>query len=289
MMMKVKEDREVNPIGIMQGRLSPPAPGRLQTFPWSSWKAEFLRARECGFDSIEWIFESERCEENPIWRNDGVNDIRRQVLETGVQVRSLCADYFMDHPFFRVNKAQCMQSVEVLKQLIIRAAHVGIKTILLPVLEQAEINIPSEKEQLIESLTDPLHLSGELGISLGLETELPAWEYRALVELGSHPALAAYYDMGNSIAKGYDIAADVCVLGPYLHGVHVKDRKRGGPSVLLGQGDADFAAFFCALSEVGYTGPLILQTAFGDDYMRIARTHREFVESIIQTINDRKA
>ena len=78
------------------------------------------------------------------------------------------------------------------------------------------------------------------GVSIALETELPAGAYCALVEEAGHPALGIYYDAGNAAAKGYDLAADVRAIAPWLRGVHVKDRKRGGGSVPLGQGDADF-------------------------------------------------
>ena len=98
------------------------------------------------------------------------------------------------------------------------------------------------------------------------------------MEQGDHPSLGIYYDAGNAAAKGYDIAADIHTLGPFLCGVHIKDRKRNGPSVLLGQGDANFMAFFQALADVGYTGPFVLQTAFGEDYLDVARTHMKFVK-----------
>jgi len=38
------------PIGIMQGRLSPPEVGRFQAFLRRSWREEFPRAREASLD-----------------------------------------------------------------------------------------------------------------------------------------------------------------------------------------------------------------------------------------------
>ena len=67
----------MNQIGIMQGRLSPPVAGRLQAFPWKSWEEEFDHARLCGFDTIEWLFQADRHEENPIWIGTGREKIRR--------------------------------------------------------------------------------------------------------------------------------------------------------------------------------------------------------------------
>ena len=51
-----------NKIGIMSGRLSSPIDNNIQQFPLNSWKNEFVKANELGFDSIEWIYDiNENC------------------------------------------------------------------------------------------------------------------------------------------------------------------------------------------------------------------------------------
>ncbi len=278
---------QTNPIGIMQGRLTPPVSFRLQAFPTGAWEAEFERAKTCGLDSIEWLFEADdgrghSYRENPLWSPSGREEICRVIDQTGIPVRTCCADYFMPHPFFRVSEAERLESVAVLKQLILNAAGLGVRSILVPVLEVSEIRTPEEKGLLLKSLEEPLDLAAEKGIALGLETELPAQDYLALVEDAHHPALGVYYDTGNNAAQGHDIAADARILGPYLVGVHIKDRKRGGSTVLLGQGDADFRGFFKETRAAGYTGPVILQAAFGPDFMGIASRHRQFIEDCLK-------
>ena len=272
----------MNEIGIMQGRLSPPAERRLQAFPWNSWEEEFAHARACGFDAIEWLFEAEDYEQNPLWTDAGVDEIQRLADERGVAVRSVCADYFMSRPFFRVSESERLRSVNVLNNLVSRAAQLGIQVILVPVLEENELRNEKEKAQMLESLREPLELAAAHGIRLGLETELPAGEYLELIEQNEHQALGVYYDVGNAAAKGYDTAADVRVLSKHLYGVHIKDRKLNGPSVPLGRGDVNFSEFFTALAETRYPGPLVLQTAFGDDFLSIARTHLSFVRQHIE-------
>ena len=195
----------MNQIGIMQGRLSPPVPGRLQSFPWSSWEEEFPHAGRCGFDTIEWLFEEPRAADNPLWSAPGRERIRRLVADTGIALRSVCADYFMVHPFFRTTADDRTRSIEVLEALIGHAASVGIRTILVPVLETCEIRTPQEKSELLDALRQPLAIADAKGVSIGLETELPAGDYRALVEEAAHPALGIYYDAGNAAAKGYDL------------------------------------------------------------------------------------
>src|SRR4051794_19639769 len=82
-------------IGVMQGRLSPRPEGKLQEFPWRSYREEFARAARLGLHSIEWIFEAPRFEENPLWTEAGREEIRELTAASGVRVQSVCADYFM--------------------------------------------------------------------------------------------------------------------------------------------------------------------------------------------------
>ncbi len=55
----------MNRIGIMQGRLSVAREGRFQFFPLD-WEAEFSRAKELGFDQIEWFLDRDISGFDPI-------------------------------------------------------------------------------------------------------------------------------------------------------------------------------------------------------------------------------
>ena len=52
-------------IGIMQGRLSKPINGMIQSFPKNSWENEFYLAKDIGFKLIEWVLD-ENIKDNPI-------------------------------------------------------------------------------------------------------------------------------------------------------------------------------------------------------------------------------
>ena len=221
----------MNVVGIMQGRLSPPPPDRLQGFPSQTWIREFDLARELGFNGIEWIFQADGGRENPIRHYAGRSLICECVMRSGVRVLSVCADYFMAHPFFGVSAREQAESVTVLLDLIGQARSVGASMVLIPTLESAAIRNASDRTELKACLREPLALARSVEVRLGLEAELPAPEYLRLVEEIGHESIAVYYDVGNAAAKGYDVAADVQCLGRHLHGVHVKDRILGGQSV----------------------------------------------------------
>ena len=73
-----------NKIGIMQGRLSEPISNKIQEFPKNSWKEEFHKASELGFDSIEWIFDIYR--KNPIMNTEGIHEIKEITRQTDVKI-----------------------------------------------------------------------------------------------------------------------------------------------------------------------------------------------------------
>jgi hexulose-6-phosphate isomerase len=242
-----------------------------------------------GFEAIEWVFEAERWRENPIRHEEGRQLIQQRMATTGVRVLSVCADYFMAHPFVRVSPSAQARSVAVLLELIRQAHAIGASTILLPVLETSEIRTAAECGDLIACLREPLALARSLAVRIGLETELPARDYVDLVERIGEASAAVYYDVGNAAAKGYDVAADLRWIRHRLCGVHVKDRLRGGRSVPLGQGVVDFPACVEALAGIGYDGLLVLQTAFGDDYLRDAAANLRFVRHVFSRMGEGKA
>ena len=112
---------------------------------------------------------------------------------------SVCADYFMAQPFFRSGEAERRQSIVLLNELIRAAADVGAGTVLIPVLEAAEVRNDEEADLLLDALERPLSTAARLGVALGLEAELPADHYLALVTRRPHPQLGIYYDVGNAI------------------------------------------------------------------------------------------
>ncbi len=248
-------------IGIMQGRLSPRPATRLQAFPTDTWEDEFERAAQLGLDGIEWIFEAENAELNPIRSSAGRKRIRDVIKKTGVQVISVCGDYFMCHRLSEPG-ATGEDASRALSTLISQAESIGAKRILLPWLEEASLDTPSKVELALRNLRATLPAAERYGISLGLEMDIPGKQYQKIVEGAEHKLVKAYYDTGNSTAQGFDVAQDVLPLRAHLGAVHIKDRLRGGESKLLGQGDTNFTGLFQQLHAWNFSGDLVLQHYF---------------------------
>ena len=270
-------------IGVMQGRRSPRPEGKLQEFPWRSYREEFAKAARLGLHSIEWIFEASRFEENPLWTESGREEIRELTAASGVRVQSVCADYFMVRRLAGESSLALAQNRDVLAELIVAANAVGADRILIPLLETSAVDSIELKREVVVSLRSAVELAERYGVTLGLEMEIPGAEYAKLVHSVGSPRVRAYYDTGNSTAQGLDIAEDIIPILPVLHAVHIKDRVRGGGSKPLGTGDTNFQGFFPALLRGGFRGDFVLQHYFEAQPELEAERSLSFVQQLIES------
>src|SRR5258706_1915757 len=178
----VKERGKVSSrIGIMQGRLSPRPQGKLQAFPWASYADEFPKAARLGFHSIEWIFEAERWEQNPLWTDAGRAEIRALSKASGVAVQSVCADYFMLERLAGESYAELAKNREVLARLIEAARFVGADRILVPLLETAALDTSDKEREIVASLREAAKVAEHHGVTLALQMEIPGPAYADLI------------------------------------------------------------------------------------------------------------
>ena len=103
-----------NMIGIMGGRLSDPVHNEIQSFSEKSWKTEFVKAEQIGFEVVEWVFDLH--ENNPILDNDRVKEIQQAEKEHNILVNSLCADYFMHNKLFEVSSLELEKNLKIIKE-----------------------------------------------------------------------------------------------------------------------------------------------------------------------------
>jgi hexulose-6-phosphate isomerase len=272
----------MNPIGFMQGRLSPPRGGRIQSFPVETWREELVRARDVGLDCVEWIYDLPTAGHNPIRTVAGRREMRNASATSGVAIWSICADYFMDNFLLETDGRSRPESAAELDSLLLWATDVGCRYVLLPFVDASSLG-PAQQAALSGVLAPHLKSASRLGIELHLETDITPMDIAHLAASISHPALGINLDTGNSASLGHDPVDEIAQIGPWLRSVHVKDRLRGGSSVPLGTGDADFESYFRLLQELPYNGAYILQAARGKPGAETAScaTNRELVQSLL--------
>jgi L-ribulose-5-phosphate 3-epimerase len=270
-------------IGIMQGRLVPASEGRIQCFPRDRWSDEFALAAAAGLDAIEWIYDLHGADVNPIAVDDGLEQLRSLSAQTGIQVRSLCADYFMDKPLLRAAGPEIDERAETLRWLLGRCAMLGVKRVVLPFVDASRIDSDQELGDVVAVLESIVPALTGTGVELHLETALPPDRFADMLARLPHPMVKVNYDSGNSSSLGYHPIDEFAAYGARVGSVHIKDRVRGGSTVPLGSGDADFKALFTCLEAVAYQGDFVLQVARGEagDEVAWARKNLEFVVALL--------
>jgi L-ribulose-5-phosphate 3-epimerase len=274
-MMEAKMTR----IGIMQGRLVPPTAHRIQCFPRQNWADEFELGVQAGIDCIEWIYDLYGADVNPLATDVGVAQMKALAQKTGVQVLSICADYFMDRPLVRASAGEMAERLAIFDWLLGRSALLSINRMIVPFVDSSRIDTDEEFEGVIGTLQRILPMAERVGIEIHLETSLPPARFASLLERLPHPLLKANYDSGNSSSLGYQPRDEFAAYGKRVGSVHIKDRLLGGSTVPLGTGSADFPALIESLKTVGYAGDFILQVARGvpGDEVNWIRQNRKFV------------
>jgi hexulose-6-phosphate isomerase len=266
-------------IGMMQGRLLPPVDNRIQYFPREHWAKEFELAAQASLDCIEWIYDLYGEDVNPLATDDGIAQIKSLSSRYRVPVLSVCADFFMDKPLVRASQSELEERLKILVWLLHRGQLIGINRIILPFVDASRIDTDAEFDSVITILKQVLPVVIETGIEIHLETSLEPGRFADLLSKLPHPLVKANYDSGNSSSLGYAPREEFAAYGERIGSVHIKDRIRGGSTVPLGTGDADFQALADSLKTLGYTGDFILQVARGTsgDEVAWARQNREFV------------
>jgi L-ribulose-5-phosphate 3-epimerase len=270
-------------IGIMQGRLSAPLHGRIQAFPTGTWQAEFVRAEEAGLQSIEWIYDVEDADSNPVASAEGIAEMRQLSKKHGVVVPSLCADYFMPRPFVRVTAAEWDERARKCEWLLGQCHLAGIRDVILPFVDNSRIATAQDKADVLRLLQKLKPTLQRLDMQIHLETSLGPEDFRSFMEEIGDPRILVNYDSGNSSSLGFAPEEEWNAYGKMIGSVHIKDRLKGGGTVALGTGNADFNALLRSLKKFNYQGRYILQVARGTvgEEVNWARQNRAWLEKLL--------
>lgn len=258
-------------IGVMQGRLLPKYKGRYQAHPVAYWQDEFAIASSLDLDLIEWIFDFNEAEQNPIFSENGIRGIQTVSTQTGVHVKTVCADYFMEAPLHSAAARVADKSISVLRTLLGTCHKLGVENIVIPCVDQSTIGDPDDFDRLVTAMKAVGPLAAKAGIYLCLETDLDPKGFAALIGAIDLPSVTVNYDTGNSASLGYVPTEELTAYGPRISDIHIKDRKLKGGSVPLGSGDTKFDDFFSALAPLNYKGPFIMQAYRDDEGLEIFR------------------
>jgi L-ribulose-5-phosphate 3-epimerase len=267
------------PIGIMQGRLSPPEAGRFQSFPRSSWRSEVARAQEAGLDYIEWIFDDYGWSANPLQTEEGIAELNELKMRYGIKTPAICADWLMDFPLVRCSDEERTSRERILRELLHKGKKIGATRVVLPFVDASSIRTEDEKRVVIQALERAIPVAEETGVEMHLEADFGPDEFARFLERIPHSSIKVNYDSGNSSGLGYVASEEFAAYGHRIGSIHIKDRLRRPDGSVetkpLGHGSANFEDVFASIRSIGYLGGFTLQVARGEDGDEVSWTKQQ--------------
>tara|TARA_B100001121_G_C18688425_1_gene621825 strand:+ start:1390 stop:2226 length:837 start_codon:yes stop_codon:yes gene_type:complete len=251
----------VHQIGIMQGRLSKPEDGKIQSFPFKTWSEEFYSASDIGLSLIEWVLD-DNINQNPIMQKKFQKDIKELQRDTNVKIDSICCDFFMQNPFLKEQKNFNKINVEILENLISDICPKNhIHVIDLPMIKNSKMNENVIQRSFYELITSFENEIIKNNIKIALETDLNPYEFKDFFSKFNKDYLMVNYDMGNSAYWNFNLKNEFLCYGNKICNVHVKDCTPEKYTVKLGSGDVKFKDVFLNLKKYRYSNNFILQAA----------------------------
>jgi L-ribulose-5-phosphate 3-epimerase len=245
-------------IGFIQGRLSPIANNRIQQFPWNSWQNEFSIASKNEINLIEWTIDSFKFDLNPLINLNQWEEINTLASKNNILIPSVTCDYFMENPPWK-------SDIDLIKKGIIAIFqgmnNISANILVVPLVDNSSLLDSSSADTVKDLFTDLIPEMIQNNIQIAFECDLNPEELLHFINQFDKNYFGINYDIGNSTSLGFDPNNEFEAYGSRIINVHVKDRKLNGPTIPLGEGDADFLKIFGLLHNVNYQGNLILQTA----------------------------
>ena len=264
-------------IGFMQGRLSPLINGRIQAFPWDSWKDEFPVAQRINIHLMEWTLDQEHLYLNPLLTEAGQAAIRALCKGHELSIPSLTGDCFMQAPLWKAKGAHRMALEYDFVEIAKSCAAVGITMLVVPLVDNGRLEGSDQEDALVRFLESKADFLAENRLKVVFESDYVPQELARFIARLSPVLFGINYDIGNSAAMGFNPQEEFAAYGQRVINVHVKDRLLGGTTVPLGTGNANFDAVFTALAKINYRGNFILQTAraTGGNHADTLSTYRD--------------
>lgn len=114
----------------------------------------------------------------------------------------------------------------------------------------------AELDHVIDVFRDLVSEAEKAGVVIGFENRLSGADNRYAVDRMNSPAFKVWYDVGNSTFNGYDVPAEIRMLGhDRICQFHFKDKG------YLGEGKVQVEPILQAIREIGFVGYANLETA----------------------------
>jgi hypothetical protein len=183
--------------------------------------------------------------------------------DAGLQKRYLSLSQQQDMPidstYIDMLHVSCLKSDPVAPKWVMQGIEIT-KNLRAPILmtvffgKCAVVN-RKELDYVIGAFRELTAAAERSGVILGFENTLSGEDNRYAVDRIASPAFKIWYDVGNSTYNGYDVPAEIRMLGrERICQFHFKDRG------YLGEGKVQFGPILKAISDIGFQGYANLET-----------------------------
>ena len=271
-------------IGLMQGRLTESKSGKIQEFPKFSWEDEFPLLKELEINYLEWTVDWEDYESNPIFTKDLQFKILRLCQKYSIKIETITLDNFVEAPLgFKHSATGKTSNLSHFDWILSKLEGTNIEILVIPLVKESGISNQADLQNLIKLLPELQTRVSRSSKKIAFECEFDLVTLNHLVKSFSYfPNIGFNFDIGNSASLGNDPEQEIYLLGKKIFNVHVKDRKLGGETVPLGQGNANFNTVFPAIRSIGYNSRYILQAARSKSIsdFNLIKKYKEFCENL---------
>ncbi len=268
----------------MQGRLvDSEKRGRIQYFPEKNWIKEMKLANLNNFRLMEWTIDKDNINKNPLYNKILFNKFFKEKKKYNIKIPSATCDFFMQNPFYKLNGKKKIQSIKNLRTVIINGKILKIKFFVIPLLDKSKITNKKELNEIINFFNNKkfINLLGK-NSKIVFETDFSPKKNLLFIKKFPKKTYGINYDTGNSASYGYNFNEEKKFFNR-VYNIHIKDRRKNGKTVRLGDGDFNFKSFFKFIKKSDYKGNFILQTARSTKKRHIeeALLNRKFIEKFI--------
>ena len=165
----------------------------------------------------------------------------------------------MQKPFWK-----CSNNLKLLgdfKNLIASCGKLKIGFIVIPLVDNGSLSNNKEELNFLNTCKNFSSFLKKNKVKLIFESDYPPLKLKKFISKLDKKIFGINYDSGNSAALNYDIDKEFKLYGNRIYNVHIKDRRKYGKTVRLGNGNANLKKLFQNLKSINYKGNLILQTA----------------------------
>ena len=274
---------KLSKFGFMQGRLVGSENKKYyQFFPENTWRKEFSLAKKTKLYIIELTANLINLKKNPVYNSKLKRIYNFKKKKNFLKIDSLTCDFFMEKPFFKLDRKECLIAKKTLEQTILISKRIGIKKFIVPLVDNSSVKNYNEESKIIKyfnSIKFKKILSNNTQILF--ESDYMPNKLQKFIKKFNNKNFGINYDSGNSASLNYKFEEEKKYF-KYVKNIHIKDRITGGSTVDLGNGDADLKSLVSYLNKINFKGNIIFQTAIPKkNYITKLKKNIEYFKALI--------